>query len=118
SPYDVERIYGVPFADINVSEKYHEMVDDSRIRKTKINARNFFQTLAELQFESGYPYIMFEDTVNRANPVKGKVTHSNLCVTGDTEILTDKGYRRVIDLYESQEDFNVVVDNRARDMDL
>ncbi|MBJ7320930.1 MAG: ribonucleotide-diphosphate reductase subunit alpha, partial [Rhodococcus sp.] len=34
---------------------------------------------AELQFESGYPYIMYEDTVNRANPVKGKITHSNLC---------------------------------------
>ncbi|MCA1007592.1 class 1b ribonucleoside-diphosphate reductase subunit alpha [Rhodococcus hoagii] len=79
SPYDVERIYGVPFADINVSEKYHEMVDDKRIRKSKIKAREFFQTLAELQFESGYPYIMFEDTVNRANPIEGKITHSNLC---------------------------------------
>ncbi len=79
SPYDVERVYGVPFADISVSEKYHEMVEDKRIRKTKINAREFFQTLAELQFESGYPYIMFEDTVNKANPIKGRITHSNLC---------------------------------------
>jgi ribonucleoside-diphosphate reductase alpha chain len=79
SPYDVERIYGVPFADINVTDKYHEMVEDRRIRKTKIKAREFFQTLAELQFESGYPYIMFEDTVNRANPIDGKITHSNLC---------------------------------------
>ncbi|MGB3302566.1 class 1b ribonucleoside-diphosphate reductase subunit alpha [Gordonia sp. (in: high G+C Gram-positive bacteria)] len=79
SPYDVERVYGVPFADINVSDKYQEMVEDKRIRKSKIKAREFFQTLAELQFESGYPYIMFEDTVNRANPIEGKVTHSNLC---------------------------------------
>ena len=79
SPYDVERIYGVSFADINVTEKYHEMVDDKRIRKSKIKAREFFQTLAELQFESGYPYIMFEDTVNKANPIAGKITHSNLC---------------------------------------
>jgi len=79
SPYDVERVYGVPFADINVTDKYHEMVEDKRIRKTKIKAREFFQTLAELQFESGYPYIMYEDTVNRANPVAGKITHSNLC---------------------------------------
>ncbi len=79
SPYDVERIYGKPFADISVTEKYDEMVDDARIKKTKINARQFFQTLAELQFESGYPYIMFEDTVNRANPNEGRVTHSNLC---------------------------------------
>ena len=79
SPYDVEHVYGVPFADISVTEKYHEMVDDSRIRKTRIDAREFFQTLAELQFESGYPYLMFEDTVNKANPIKGKITHSNLC---------------------------------------
>ena len=79
SPYDVERIYGMPFADVNVSEKYHEMVDDSRITKRKINAREFFQTVAEVQFESGYPYIMFEDTVNRANPIDGKIIMSNLC---------------------------------------
>ena len=79
SPYDVERVYGVPFGDISVTEKYREMVDDARIKKTKINAREFFQTLAEIQFESGYPYIMFEDTVNKANPIKGRINMSNLC---------------------------------------
>ncbi|MFG6474977.1 class 1b ribonucleoside-diphosphate reductase subunit alpha [Microbacterium sp. P06] len=79
SPYDVEKVYGVPFGDISVSEKYRDMVDDARIKKTKINAREFFQTLAEIQFESGYPYIMFEDTVNKANPIKGRINMSNLC---------------------------------------
>nr|WP_030014366.1 class 1b ribonucleoside-diphosphate reductase subunit alpha [Curtobacterium sp. S6] len=79
SPYDVERVYGVPFSDVNVTEKYYEMVDDSRIAKKKINAREFFQTLAEIQFESGYPYVMFEDTVNRSNPIDGKIIMSNLC---------------------------------------
>ena len=79
SPYDVERVYGIPFGDISVTEKYYEMVDDARIRKSKINARHFFQTIAELQFESGYPYIMFEDTVNRENPIQGRINMSNLC---------------------------------------
>ncbi len=79
SPYDVEKVYGVPFSDISVTEKYYEMVDDARIKKTKIKAREFFQTLAEIQFESGYPYIMFEDTVNRENPIDGKIIMSNLC---------------------------------------
>ncbi|WP_448256959.1 class 1b ribonucleoside-diphosphate reductase subunit alpha [Microbacterium aurum] len=79
SPYDVEKVYGVPFGDISVTEKYREMVDDARIKKTKINAREFFQTLAEIQFESGYPYIMFEDTVNKTNPIKGRINMSNLC---------------------------------------
>ncbi|MFI5505735.1 class 1b ribonucleoside-diphosphate reductase subunit alpha [Corynebacterium kutscheri] len=79
SPYDVERVYGKCFADISVTEHYEEMLEDPRIRKKKINAREFFQTLAEIQFESGYPYIMFEDTVNKANPIAGRVNMSNLC---------------------------------------
>lgn len=79
SPYDVERVYGKPFADISVTEHYKEMVDDPRIKKTKIKAREFFQTIAEIQFESGYPYILFEDTANRANPIAGRINMSNLC---------------------------------------
>jgi ribonucleoside-diphosphate reductase alpha chain len=79
SPYDVERVYGVPFGDISVTEKYQEMVDDARIKKTKIKARVLFERIAELQFESGYPYIMYEDNVNDANPVAGRINMSNLC---------------------------------------
>ncbi|MCK6891453.1 class 1b ribonucleoside-diphosphate reductase subunit alpha [Enterobacter kobei] len=79
SPYDVERIYGKPFGDVAISDRYEELVADERIRKKTINARDFFQTLAEIQFESGYPYIMYEDTVNRANPIAGRINMSNLC---------------------------------------
>ena len=79
SPYDAERVYRKPFADISITEHYDEMVADDRIRKTYIDAREFFTTLAEIQFESGYPYIVFEDTVNRANPIAGRITMSNLC---------------------------------------
>ncbi|MBG6248679.1 MULTISPECIES: class 1b ribonucleoside-diphosphate reductase subunit alpha [Symbiopectobacterium] len=100
SPYDVEQVYGLPFSEISVSEKYHEMVNNKRIRKSQIKAREFFQILAEIQFESGYPYMMFEDTVNRANPIHGRITMSNLC----SEILQvneaslyddDLGYRHI-----------------------
>lgn len=79
SPYDVERVYGMPFADVNVTAKYEEMLADDRIRKTFIDAREFFTTLAEIQFESGYPYLLFEDTANAANPIDGRITMSNLC---------------------------------------
>jgi ribonucleoside-diphosphate reductase alpha chain len=79
SPYDVEKVYGIPFGDISVTEKYNEMVDDPRIRKSKIKARELFERIAELQFESGYPYVMYEDTVNRANPIQGRINMSNLC---------------------------------------
>ncbi|WP_432493641.1 class 1b ribonucleoside-diphosphate reductase subunit alpha [Kineococcus gypseus] len=100
SPYDVERVYGVPFGDVPVSEKYREMVADPRIKKTQIDAREFFQTLAELQFESGYPYIVFEDTVNRANPIDGRINMSNLCseilqVNTPSRLGEDLGYEVV-----------------------
>ena len=100
SPYDVERVYGVPFGDLSITEKYYEMVDDARITKTKIKARQFFQTLAEIQFESGYPYIMFEDTVNRANPIEGRINMSNLCseilqVNTPTTYHEDLGYDEI-----------------------
>lgn len=79
SPYDIKQVYGVAFSEISVSEKYRAMVDNKRIRKSRINAREFFQVLAEIQFESGYPYMMFEDTVNRENPIAGRINMSNLC---------------------------------------
>ena len=42
-----------------------------RITKTE-STREFFQTIAEFG-SSPAPYVMFEDTVNRANPIAGKV---------------------------------------------
>ena len=79
SPKDVYDVYGVPMSDISITEKYHEMVEDPRISKKKISARHLFQTIAELQFESGYPYLMFEDTANQWNNIDGKINMSNLC---------------------------------------
>ncbi|AIA72157.1 ribonucleoside-diphosphate reductase 2 alpha chain [Pectobacterium atrosepticum SCRI1043] len=100
SPYDVEQVYGVPLSEISVTEKYHEMVNDKRIRKSQIKARDFFQILAEIQFESGYPYMMFEDTVNRANPIHGRINMSNLCSeilqVNDASLYDDDlGYRHI-----------------------
>ncbi|WP_128603054.1 class 1b ribonucleoside-diphosphate reductase subunit alpha [Pantoea wallisii] len=100
SPYDVERIYGKAFGDISISELYDEMVADDRITKTYIKPRDFFQTLAEIQFESGYPYIMYEDSVNRSNPIAGRINMSNLCseilqVNSASEFNEDLSYRRV-----------------------
>ncbi|WP_099332968.1 class 1b ribonucleoside-diphosphate reductase subunit alpha [Actinomyces minihominis] len=100
SPYDVERVYGKPFSDISVTEKYREMVDNPQIQKKKISARRFFQTLSEIQFESGYPYILFEDTANRENPIDGRISMSNLCseilqVSEPSEYHPDLSYKHV-----------------------
>lgn len=83
SPYDVERIYGIPFSQVNMTEEYRNMVANPDIRKESVNTREFMAFIASVQSESGYPYIMFEDNVARGNPIKGKINMSNLC----TEIL-------------------------------
>ena len=79
SPYDVERIYGVPFSYVDITKEYDNMVNNPEIRKSKLRARDLEQEISKLQQESGYPYIVNIDTVNNANPIDGKIIMSNLC---------------------------------------
>jgi ribonucleoside-diphosphate reductase alpha chain len=100
SPYDVEKVYGLPMSDISVTEKYQEMVDNPRIKKSKIKARELFERIAEIQFESGYPYIVYEDTVNKVNPIDGRINMSNLCseilqVNTPTTYNNDMSYKEI-----------------------
>jgi ribonucleoside-diphosphate reductase alpha chain len=100
SPYDVERFYGKPMSDVSITEMYQTLVDDGRIRKSKIKARELFERIAEIQFESGYPYIVYEDTVNNANPIDGRINMSNLCseilqVNTPTTYNNDMSYKEI-----------------------
>lgn len=79
SPYDVERVYGTPFSYVDITAEYDRMVANPAITKYKINARELENEISKLQQESGYPYIINVDTVNRANPIDGKIVMSNLC---------------------------------------
>ena len=79
SPYDVERIYGAPFSYVDITKEYDNMVNNPEIRKSKLRARDLEQEISKLQQESGYPYIVNIDTVNKANPIDGKIIMSNLC---------------------------------------
>lgn len=79
SPYDVKKVYGKALSDISITKEYYNMLENDNIKKTYISARKLFQTIAELHFESGYPYILFDDTVNDRNPNEGRIVMSNLC---------------------------------------
>lgn len=100
SPYDVEREYGRAFTEVNVTEEYYRMVENPNIRKSKIKARKLLQTIAELQFESGYPYILFEDNANRENPIDGRITMSNLCSeilqVSEPSTFDENGYYKMV----------------------
>ncbi len=81
SPYDIEKVYGKPLSEISISELYHEMVFDERICQVK-QQDQCASTLSKhsgskYSSESGYPHIMFEDTVNQANPIDGSYFNVN-----------------------------------------
>src|SRR5690554_2157203 len=84
-PHTVFEQYGKDFADISIDMDhwYDILAANPKVRKRKVNPRRILDMIAQLQGESGYPYIMFSDNVNRANPLDLPVKFSNLC----TEIL-------------------------------
>jgi ribonucleoside-diphosphate reductase alpha chain len=84
-PHTVYKAYGIDFADVstNMDYWYDKLVENPDVRKRKIGPRKLLDMIASLQGESGYPYIMFVDNVNKVNPLKLPVKFSNLC----TEIL-------------------------------
>lgn len=86
SPYDIYREYGKRMSEISITEMYYELLDNPNIRKLKrLNARKLYTEIKKTQFESGYPFEIFDDNANNTHPLKGvgRVKMSNLC----TEIL-------------------------------
>ena len=80
-PKNLYDTYGVYLDEINMDEWYDKLINDSNIKKKKIDPRRLLEDVSVTQIESGYPYLMFEDNVNKDHPVNnlGKVKFSNLC---------------------------------------
>lgn len=98
SPYDIYKEYGKRMSEISISEMYYELLDNPNIRKIKrLNARRLYTEVKKAQFESGYPFEIFDDNVNDVHPLKniGRVKMSNLCTeilqVQETSVITDQG---------------------------
>lgn len=83
--------YGECFNDL-----YNQYVEEGKYKK-KVKARELWDVILSSQIETGLPYIGYKDTVNKHSMQKniGVVKSSNLCVHGDSQLLTDKGYIRI-----------------------
>ncbi|MBP0724694.1 class 1b ribonucleoside-diphosphate reductase subunit alpha [Bacillus sp. RG28] len=83
APYTVYKEYGVHLDDIDIDEKYDELVKNDRVKKKKLDlsARDLLVKIATIQLESGYPYLMFKSNANEQHPLKdiGSIKMSNLC---------------------------------------
>ncbi|GLF90649.1 ribonucleoside-diphosphate reductase subunit alpha [Bacillus safensis] len=80
-PHTVYKEYGQHLDEMDMEEMYDKLVENPKIKKEKINPRKLLEKLAVLRSESGYPYIMFQDNVNREHALNhiSRVKFSNLC---------------------------------------
>ncbi|WP_349402025.1 ribonucleotide reductase of class Ib (aerobic), alpha subunit [Candidatus Phytoplasma solani] len=101
-PHTVFLEYGKNFTDIAVDMEYWYdiLVKNPKVRKKTINPRKLLELIAHMQGESGYPYLMFCDNVNRSNPLDLKIKFSNLC----TEILQPTVTSHYADYNRTKED--------------
>jgi len=63
-------------------------------------SREIWDKMIAQTWNNGEPGFFFVDTVNKTNPHPnlGMLETCNPCVSGDTQILTDKGYFPIRDL--------------------
>ena len=77
-------------------ESEHEVIDK------EIDAAKFFEDFCKVNWDYGDPGCIFIDRVRNYQLLAGyedyPIDISNPCVTGDTLILTDSGYKRIADL--------------------
>lgn len=101
SPSDVPGLYEAFFADQRLFAILYEKYEaDSSIRRRTMSALDAFSALMTERAETGRIYIQHVDLVNTHSPFKPEVApieQSNLCVSGNTNILTDVGYIRIGD---------------------
>jgi ribonucleoside-diphosphate reductase alpha chain len=84
---NLNKVYGEEF------NKLYEQYEKEGKYKTRVPARKLFKHIMTCQSETGFPYMCYKDHANRKSNQKnlGTIRSSNLCVSGDTYILTKEG---------------------------
>jgi ribonucleotide reductase alpha subunit len=101
---DLSQYYDAPQeirqqGTMSYSEKYLTLEKQGKYQK-QVSARYIWDLIVEANKIKGSVYICFSDHVNRMNMHSniGTVRSSNLCVSGDTLILTNLGYVNIASL--------------------
>jgi ribonucleoside-diphosphate reductase alpha chain len=73
--------------------KLYTSYEEAGRGRNKVKARALWFQILDAQMETGTPYLLYKDAANRKSNQQnvGTIKSSNLCVTPDTKILTDKG---------------------------
>lgn len=115
SPEEVPDLYAAFYSsNYKEFEKLYKGYEKD-ITKTKkmLPAIEVFTKVMQERFETGRIYIMNADHMNSHGPFYEPIKMTNLCLTGDTRIVTSNGLKSLEELYLSQENFAVSSDLRA-----
>ena len=85
-------------------EKLYTQYEAAGNYKKQIKAKDLWFHILSMQIETGMPYMLYKDNVNRQSNQKniGVIQCSNLCVSGDTYVLTDKGQFQIRDIVNQE----------------
>ncbi len=94
----LSELYGDEFVEL-----YERYEKEGRARKV-MKAQDLWFKIVNTQMETGLPYLCFKDTINKHNNQSnlGTIKSSNLCVSGDTYILTNKGQIQIKELADKE----------------
>lgn len=99
SPNEVPGLLEAFYRDQDEFERlYMKYEADESIERVTVKAVDLFSILMQERASTGRIYVQNVDHCNTHsafNPVYAPVTQSNLCVSGDTCILTSEGYKRM-----------------------
>jgi ribonucleoside-diphosphate reductase alpha chain len=81
APYTVFEEYGKHLDDMDMDDMYDKLVANPAVKKKSADSREFLNLIAQMQMQSGYPYIFYKDNANRNHPLHrlGDIKMSNLC---------------------------------------
>lgn len=98
-PHDHPHLYTLYGAEYDV--EYERIIAEGEYVGEPVPARDVLMTVCETQCETGMPYMLYKDACNQKSNQKhyaklpgkaGGIKSSNLCVAGDTPILTAHGW--------------------------
>ena len=94
----LSNLYGQAFKEL-----YERYEQEGRGMKV-VPARKIWETIIESQIETGMPYILYKDAVNKKSNQQnlGTIKSSNLCVAEDTEIILEDGIHVIKDLVDQR----------------